>query len=378
MLGITGAIYAFVDELKPIVYHDRFYIEPQNTPVLPLSVILSEAQEALGKEYPLMRAEIPAAPDRAYVFRATKINEKGWTHWSYFEYYFRVYVNPYTGKVIHIEDTKNEFFHLVLSMHMRLLLGERISHHVIGYSVCAFVIILISGIVLWWPGKWSKSQKEKSFTVKWTGSRKRINYDLHNVLGFYAFLLLLIMGITGLVWVYEWTDNSVRFVANGARVIARQQPPLSDTTRPGSGLDVAFHAAVRQYPDARSFLINIPAKKNAVSISMLTYHTNWNRSNRTSQFYDQYTGRLLRSQDFGDLNGGDKAYQLNYDLHTGAVLGLPGKILAFFASLICASLPVTGFNIWWSRRKKKTRGTSSLFTAKSPGAFKPAERYRKA
>jgi uncharacterized iron-regulated membrane protein len=31
---------------------------------------------------------------------------------------------------------------------------------------------------------------------------------------------------------------------------------------------------------------------------------------------------------------------------------LPGKILAFCLSAIVASLPVTGFLIWWGRRKK--------------------------
>jgi uncharacterized iron-regulated membrane protein len=44
--------------------------------------------------------------------------------------------------------------------------------------------------------------------------------------------------------------------------------------------------------------------------------------------------------------------RMNYDIHTGAVIGLPGKILAFFASLIAASLPVTGFYIRWGRRKQ--------------------------
>jgi uncharacterized iron-regulated membrane protein len=44
---------------------------------------------------------------------------------------------------------------------------------------------------------------------------------------------------------------------------------------------------------------------------------------------------------------------MNYDIHTGAILGLPGKFLAFFASLIAASLPVTGFMIWMGRKKKK-------------------------
>ncbi len=44
---------------------------------------------------------------------------------------------------------------------------------------------------------------------------------------------------------------------------------------------------------------------------------------------------------------------MNYDIHVGAVLGLPGKIMAFFASLIAASLPVTGFYVWCGRKKKK-------------------------
>jgi len=47
---------------------------------------------------------------------------------------------------------------------------------------------------------------------------------------------------------------------------------------------------------------------------------------------------------------------MNYDIHVGAILGLPGKIMAFCASLIAASLPVTGVYIWWGRRHKKSKG----------------------
>jgi uncharacterized iron-regulated membrane protein len=48
----------------------------------------------------------------------------------------------------------------------------------------------------------------------------------------------------------------------------------------------------------------------------------------------------------------DKIARMNYDIHVGAVLGLPGKIMAFAASLIAASLPITGFLIWRGRKKK--------------------------
>ena len=43
---------------------------------------------------------------------------------------------------------------------------------------------------------------------------------------------------------------------------------------------------------------------------------------------------------------------MNYDIHIGAVLGYPGRIAAFLAALIAASLPITGLLIWLGKRKK--------------------------
>ncbi|WP_291139779.1 PepSY domain-containing protein, partial [Flavobacterium sp. UBA7663] len=43
----------------------------------------------------------------------------------------------------------------------------------------------------------------------------------------------------------------------------------------------------------------------------------------------------------------------NYDIHIGAIFGIWSKILALIISLVCASLPVTGFFIWWGKRNKK-------------------------
>jgi uncharacterized iron-regulated membrane protein len=75
-------------------------------------------------------------------------------------------------------------------------------------------------------------------------------------------------------------------------------------------------------------------------------------------YFDQYTLKELPVDHvygrFKDAAAADKLMRMNYDIHVGAVLGLPGKVLAFFASLLCASLPVTGFYIWWGRRKKKS------------------------
>ena len=70
-----------------------------------------------------------------------------------------------------------------------------------------------------------------------------------------------------------------------------------------------------------------------------------------------------------------KMNDMNYDLHVGQVLGLPGKIIAFLASLICASLPITGFIIWWGKRNKsknkKVKDVVHRRTHKQLVAIKP-------
>jgi uncharacterized iron-regulated membrane protein len=54
-----------------------------------------------------------------------------------------------------------------------------------------------------------------------------------------------------------------------------------------------------------------------------------------------------------DVKGGEKFRSMNYDIHTGAYAGIPTKLLAFFVSLICAGMPITGFLMWYNKGNKK-------------------------
>nr|MBP7644731.1 PepSY domain-containing protein [Saprospiraceae bacterium] len=59
----------------------------------------------------------------------------------------------------------------------------------------------------------------------------------------------------------------------------------------------------------------------------------------------------------------DKLMRMNYDIHTGAVFGLAGKIFMFLVSLLIASLPITGFLFWYGRRegyRKQETGNRKL------------------
>jgi uncharacterized iron-regulated membrane protein len=61
--------------------------------------------------------------------------------------------------VVYVEDTRNEFFQLVLSLHRNLLLGDTVGGIVTGTSALYFFILLLSGLILWFPRKW----KAKAF-----------------------------------------------------------------------------------------------------------------------------------------------------------------------------------------------------------------------
>ncbi|GGC14057.1 membrane protein [Parapedobacter defluvii] len=361
IVSITGCIYVFTDELKAICYPDRLFVTPTNHTVQPLSVMLANVQEALGNEYEISRCDIHPAPNRSWTFRALDINPDGFGHWGYFRYNFRVYVNPYTAEVIHVENTNNEFFQLVLAVHTHLLLGHKIGQPIVAYSVLIFVFLLLSGLILWWPKKWTRKALKQSFQIKWRAKFKRVNYDLHNVLGFYTLIPALVLAGTGLVFSFTWVDQSLYFLFSGGqrkveRVVPVTMPPSTTST---SSLDRALNDVLQKYPKADMVSMRVRDKPTAPydfqirQLKSRTYYFEWS-------YYDRHTGKLLSSYGTDGLNGAERIRAMNFDLHVGSFLGLPGKILAFLASLVCASLPITGFLIWYNQKWGKKSQTTKI------------------
>ncbi|GAB3279841.1 PepSY-associated TM helix domain-containing protein [Larkinella harenae] len=356
LVSLSGCIYVFTDELKNWMYRERTYVLPADRPLQPLSILKQNAEQALGNGFPISRADIYSAPDRSWVFRAIDLNPEGLTHWDYYPYYYRVYLNPYTGQVLHVEDSRNEFFQLVLGMHMRLLLGQKYGHPLVAYSVLIFVVLLLSGLFIWWPRQWTRAARQGNFRIKFKASFKRLNYDLHNVLGFYTLLPALALALTGLVFSFDWVDQSFyRLVMGGQQPVKKEKLRSVAVERPvAQPLDRAFQQAWNANRDADLFSVRFPEKSDGVLDITARL-----KPSRTFLFrrayYNQHDGTLLRQEQTDLLNRGEKLRAINFDVHTGSVLNLPGKVLAFVASLICTSLPVTGFLIFWNRRKKGKR-----------------------
>ncbi|OIV39861.1 PepSY-associated TM helix domain-containing protein [Flavobacterium johnsoniae] len=296
-----------------------------------------------------------------------------------------IYMNPYTGEILNVKSFSRgdspDFFRWILNGHRALWLPYDIGRPIVGVAVIIFVILLISGIVLWWPTKWIKSIINKSFKIKMDASFKRVNYDLHNVLGFYSCIFLFFIAVTGLVWSFGWWSKSLYWVTSGGKpLVESRESPKSDTTNIKTfnitTADRVLLKMKKENPEAAGILISIPAKP-ADPIGAFIYkqrntYYNMDRYNFDQQTLKEISIKSPFSGRYIDANIPDKIRRMNYDIHVGSVLGLTGKIIAFLASLISASLPITGFIIWWGKQKfgKKSPAAKPKITAKATPAPK--------
>ncbi|WP_199768703.1 PepSY domain-containing protein [Sphingobacterium sp. HMA12] len=356
ILSLTGCIYTFQDELKLWAYPERYYITQADTATapLPLSTLLSNAQSSLEKDQKITRVDLYPAKDRTWIFRAIKTDEEAFGHWNYFRYYKRIFINPYTGQVQEIENTKTEFFQLVLQLHLNLLLGKKYGHALVSWSTALFIVILLSGIVLWWPKKWKGKNLRRSFWVDTKVKWKRLNHDLHNVIGFYSLFIALAFAITGLAFAfpgfkktYIATFNLFQQEAASTALPVPTPIPLAYE----KFQDNALYYSLKNYPQAEMFSIRL--RKDTAQEMDIQIRRYENRSGVFDWLYfDKKQAALKQIKSDENLRLGDQLGTLNYDIHTGSIGGLTTKIIAFTISLFCASLPITGYIIWLNKSKK--------------------------
>ncbi|MFT3749227.1 MAG: PepSY-associated TM helix domain-containing protein [Agriterribacter sp.] len=345
-LGITGCILAFEQEIRSIT-EPYIYTAEQNKPYLPPSQLKAVAEKYFnGKK--AAGIEYPAGNKSAVV-----------SYWDEEENYKIVYVNPYTAEVLKEKNMRNDFFRIVVDGHFYLWLPPQIGQPIVASATLIFVIMMITGLILWWPK--NKAARKQRFSVKFNAKWRRVNYDLHNVLGFYMMWICIFIALTGLVWGFEWFAKSVYFVTSAGKTLPPHEHPVSDTTAiaslnadPG---DHVYSQMAAKAKEGESFGVYYPAT-HTDAIEGFVNHRPGTYYNADYYHYDQYTLQELPATgvyagSFKDASLADKISRMNYDIHVGAVLGITGKVLAFLGSLICASLPVTGFLVWRGRRKKK-------------------------
>ncbi|MGX7668633.1 PepSY-associated TM helix domain-containing protein [Flavobacterium pedocola] len=348
IVAITGCLYAFQQEIKDATEAYRF-IKKQELPFLPPSQLQQIA-----------KLELPEKHLHAIKYNGTAEAAEALFYNDEPHYYYAVYLNPYTGKVIKTVDLEKGFFPFILDGHFYLWLPHEIGQTVVATATLIFILMIISGFILWFP-KNRKAAKQR-FWFQWKEGLKwkRKNYDIHNITGFYVLSIALIFAVTGLVWGFPWFAYCYYKVIGGEKELQYQDPvsvkPKIFDPKTAHPMDKAWAMMQQEYPTAKSIEVH-PPETDSSSIAANANPEKGTYWKIDYRYYDQYTLEEKQVNHlwgrFPKTDASDKLMRMNYDLHTGAVLGLPGKIFAFLISLLIASLPITGFLIWWGRKKKK-------------------------
>jgi len=331
--SLTGCLFVFEEELQALIHRDQLFVEPRTSPIL-----------TVGQVADVVRRDVP----KAKLQRIFRRHEADRSYQVLLKDKRLVSVHPYTGSVLGIRDLKRDFFAIDREIHTTLMMGKTGSY-IIGTAALIYLFMMVSGLVMWWPQ--TKRMIRSKFTVKWDARWPKVNYDWHSVGGFYLTWLLLLIPMTGLIWSFEWWENGLYALSGSpARDRAKVQSVYRPDARPAS-VDRAYAQVVALEPNAFESYVIFPADSVGALRVQVRYDEGSFYRKYTIYNFDQYTGEVLKGKRYQDFSRGDRARGAAYDIHTGGWLGLPGKFLAFMVSLFSASLPVSGFLIWWNKRK---------------------------
>jgi uncharacterized iron-regulated membrane protein len=339
IVALTGSIYVFEQEGREIFQHDFYHVPITGNVRLPFTQMADSIKARFPKEK-ITSIRFKDDKDAAIIFNSKK--DKA------------ISFNPYTAKIIDIQNINRDFFSVVEEIHTHLLLGD-VGSIIIKCNVLIFFIMCISGLILWWPKQ--KRFFKKAVTINFrTKNWKLLNWELHNVLGFYVLLILVIISLTGIFFAYDSAKSTVAFLT-GQQVPKKEKKLKSKIPKKEKhySIDSAYAYVAKTYPGAKEAIITPPTDSLAPIRVLMRYPSAIVRR-QNSIYFNQYTGKVLKADLYQNYTAYDNVAQSNRNIHTGNFgLGLPGKIIWFFPGLIAASLPVTGFMIWLGKTRKKKR-----------------------
>ncbi|HNL16281.1 MAG TPA: PepSY-associated TM helix domain-containing protein [Chitinophagales bacterium] len=361
VICFTGTIYVFKTEIEEYLEPHKYNIEAQQQ-ILPIEILIANTEkETKGKVSRIAYTDNQTRPYEINV--KTDPEDRRGTNFM---------VNQYTGKVIgSVKGPATEFFFTMFKLHRWLLLDMEKGRPITGAATLIFTFLCLSGFILWLPKKIKGLRSFKpGLTIMWRARWKRINHDLHNVLGFYSLIFLLIMSLTGLTWSYEWYNNGLYKLLTGKEMeqkggpgggkgnkgekgkkdnksIEAQESIIIPTITYEKALDIANTKLAYQ----GKTIINKIAQDGSPYEVIKFNKDRFNEEAADKLTINATSGNIEKVELFDDLSLGERVMKQIRGLHVGTTYGMWSKVIYFIVCLIATSLPITGIIIWINKMK---------------------------
>ncbi|MGJ4895975.1 PepSY-associated TM helix domain-containing protein [Bradyrhizobium oligotrophicum] len=364
LLGITGAIMGFEDEIQAGLNAKLSHVAPRTeAPLSPAELVARlQADPALGKVSAITLSRDPSV---AALVRFARKDDGGRSS--------SLLVDPYDGRVLG-EPRGEAFFTTVRHLHRWLLLpgdGNGAGRQITGAAVLGLVALLITGLVLRWPRRASSAALWLKPQLGLSG--RGLHRSLHSVIGTWVLPVYLVIALTGLSYSYAWYKDGLTWLLAPATSGAPMPGKAPREGRSGSAeakpvaLDLVWSTLREQIGDRFAVMqLTLPAGAGA-AVRVRAWPSEAHDGRRDEFRIDGATGRLLAAERYADKTTGERVLARILDIHRGSILGWPGQLAFMLAAALMPLFAVTGTLLYLSRRRLRRQTQSARAVQLVPG-----------
>ncbi len=347
LMGITGALYSFEDEILDALNPNVLLVQPQGETLPPVELV-RRLESATGLTVAILRVET-VGNRVAQVFFTPRPGERRGPKRNF---------DPYTGE-LKGDGVGEEFFDFILRLHRFLAMGE-VGKQITAACTLVLVFFCVSGLYLRWPRK--ALNWRVWLTLDWAKKGRSFNWDLHSVFGTWCLLFYLLFAITGLNWSYDWVSNGLNRLLGDAPAEQRKggggRGGNMSKDSPPAPLVVDYVAIWDSLqktagPELSAYNLRLPSAGGQPATVFYLLKDSPHPRALNSVTLDPASGAVSSVSRYAERSLGAQLLISNYALHVGSYFGIVGRIVMTAASLMMPLFFITGWLLYLDRRRKK-------------------------
>ncbi|MBF5040170.1 PepSY domain-containing protein [Methylophilus sp. 13] len=206
----------------------------------------------------------------------------------------------------------------------------------------------------WWP----------AWKMRWNSSTHKRYFDMHRAFGLWTWILLMILAFSAFalnlrrevfmpVMKSAFTLTPTPSDIRPRLPVSQQLPPQVDY---GKVLAMAIKEARRQGWHEPAGRISYSAAYQLFNVDF--YYPDADHgvagAGHKRLYYDSLDAHYVGKRIPWEGTAGDVIVQAQFPLHSGRILGLPGRIMISVMGMVVATLSATGVYLWWKKRKARS------------------------
>ncbi|MFZ5784385.1 MAG: PepSY-associated TM helix domain-containing protein [Pseudomonadota bacterium] len=285
----------------------------------------------------------------------------------------QVLIDPVSLQVLETQQAMSGWVRFFHDLHGHIFIPGGVGREIVGWLGVALLVLGCSGLYLWWPrpGQW-----KAAFLVRRKAKGLRFHRELHGAVGIWSLLLFMLVNFTGVYLAFPqqvgaavnaiWPGRDMRAAMFQARV-----EPLRDAT--AMGVDEAVALARSSVPDGRFLNAFLAIRPDQAMRIGLVRPGHSEGAPVVTVLIDPLRRTVIDVFDPQTMTLGERIVAWQRALHYGQGLGRVYKFLVFVAGVIIPLFAITGFMMWWIKRRNRLRGERAKAAIVAAAAARAAE-----